>query len=230
MGASTGSGPVTTYTGATAATPQIYEIDGFDNPATTVAALHAKGLRAVCNLDVGTWENWRPDKSSFPSSVLGSNNGSNNEKWLDIRQLSVLEPIMTARLQMCKAKGFDGVDADNVDGYTNSTGFSLSSQDQLTYNTWIANAAHSVGLAVALHNDTDQAAQLVSAFDFASDEQCFQYAQCQPLVDAFSSHGNAVADIEYQSSRSQYCGQAIAWNFSAMDEPSSLNGQRSPCR
>lgn len=163
MGTSTGSGPVTTYTGADAPAPAVYEIDGFDNPATTVAALHSKGAHVVCYIDVGAWENWRSDASNFPSSVLGSSAGS-GERWLDIRQLSVLEPLMTSRLQMCKSKGFDAVDPDNVDGYENSTGFPLTAQDQLTYNTWIAQESHAVGLGVALHNDNDQVAQLAPAF------------------------------------------------------------------
>jgi hypothetical protein len=29
---------------------------------------------------------------------------------------------MASRIQLCKAKGFVAVDADNVDGYTNPTG------------------------------------------------------------------------------------------------------------
>jgi hypothetical protein len=54
---------------------QMFDIDGFDNSAATVAALHARGTIAVCYLDVGTWENWRSDASQFPASVLGSSNG-----------------------------------------------------------------------------------------------------------------------------------------------------------
>ena len=61
----------------------------------------------ICYIDVGTAENWRSDYSSFPASVMGSSNGWPGERWLDIRQLAVLEPIMTARFQMCREKGFD---------------------------------------------------------------------------------------------------------------------------
>ena len=230
MGTSNGSGPVTTYSGSIAPAPKVYEVDGFDNPASTIAALHSKGLHVICSVDVGTWENWRSDASSFPSSVLGNNNGSSNERWLDIRQLSILEPLMTSRLQMCKSKGFDAVDADNVDGYINNTGFALSSQDQLTYNTWVSQEAHSLGLGVALHNDTGQAAQLVANFDFAVDEQCFQYSECQSLVSSFGGQGKAVFEVEYSVSTSSFCPQSNAWNFSGLSEPQSLNGNRSPCR
>ena len=85
--------------------------------------MHAKNIHAVCYVSLGTYEDWRPDADSFPSSVLGSGNGWPGEKWLDIRQISKLSPIMTARFQMCKDKGFDAVEPDNIDGYSNCTGF-----------------------------------------------------------------------------------------------------------
>ena len=154
---------------------QMFDIDGFDNSAATVAALHARGTIAVCYIDVGTWENWRSDAAQFPASVLGSSNGWPGEKWLDIRQLSILEPIMTARMQMCVTKGFDALEPDNIDGYTNGTGKPLTAQDQLTYNEWIATEAHALGLSVGLKNDIDQTAQLAPYFDWALDEQCNQY-------------------------------------------------------
>ncbi|HTC71785.1 MAG TPA: endo alpha-1,4 polygalactosaminidase, partial [Solirubrobacteraceae bacterium] len=86
-----------------------YDIDGFENGAAEVTALHAQGKHVICYIDVGTWENWRSDARKFPSSVLGKPNGWPGERWLDIRQLSILEPIMTARFQMCREKGFDAV-------------------------------------------------------------------------------------------------------------------------
>src|SRR4029077_8927376 len=82
---------------------------------------------------------------------------------------------------------FDALEPDNIDGYTNSTGFPLSAADQLTYNTWIANTAHSLGLSVGLKNDNGQTAQLEPSFDWALDEQCNQYSECateQPFIQA----------------------------------------------
>src|ERR1700691_2456933 len=114
---------------------QVDDIDLFENSAAVVSSLHAQGRHVICSLDAGTWEGWRPDASKFPASVLGAADpGWTDERWLDIRQLSVLEPIMEARLQMCKEKGFDGVEVDNVDGYENDTGFPLTAAEQLTYN------------------------------------------------------------------------------------------------
>jgi hypothetical protein len=101
---------------------EIYDIDGFENSAAEVAALHAQGKHVVCYIDVGTAEDFRPDYRQFPKSVLGRPNGWPGERWLDIRQLSVLEPIMTARFRMCQEKGFDAVEPDNMEGYSNNSG------------------------------------------------------------------------------------------------------------
>ena len=110
----------------------MYDIDLFDNETSVVASLHSQGRRVVCYISVGSWENWRPDANQFPASVIGNDyEGWSGEKWLDIRQIDLLAPIMRARLDQCKAKGFDAIEPDNIDGYTNDTGFPLTYQDQL---------------------------------------------------------------------------------------------------
>jgi hypothetical protein len=178
----------------------VMELDGFDTPSGTVAALHALGKEAVCYIDVGTWENWRPDAKRFPRAVLGKPDaGWTGERWLDIRKRSVLLPIMKARFAMCVRKGFDAIDPDNVNGVENDTGFHLTVHDQLAYDRAIASAAHADGLSVALKSDPDEAAALEGSFDFVVNEQCVQYDECAALA-PFTAHGKAVYDIEYTSS------------------------------
>ncbi len=84
---------------------QMYDIDGFDSPKKLVAKLHADGRAVVCYLSAGSWENWRPDAGDFPDSVKGRPNGWPGERWLDIRRLGILGPIMKARLDMCQRQG-----------------------------------------------------------------------------------------------------------------------------
>jgi hypothetical protein len=178
----------------------IMEVDGFDTPASVVASLHALGKRAVCYVDVGTWERWRPDAGRFPRSVLGKpDQGWPGERWLDVRKQRVLLPIMAARFARCVHKGFDAVDPDNVDGYENATGFALTGREQLSYDRAIASLAHRDGLAVALKSDPDEAKALEGAFDFVVQEQCVQYAQCSELA-PFVANGKAVYDVEYTTS------------------------------
>jgi hypothetical protein len=67
--------------------------------------------------------------------VLGRNlDGWPGERWLDIRRIGALRPIMKARIAKCARKGFDAVEPDNIDGYQNRSGFPLTGSDQLRYN------------------------------------------------------------------------------------------------
>jgi len=181
-----------------------YDIDGFDNSQREVTMLHSAKKHVICYIDVGTWENWRPDASKFPSSVLGKPNGWPGERWLDIRQSSVLEPLITARFQMCKQKGFDAIEPDNIDGYENDTGFPISAQDQLSYDQWVAKEAHSLGLAVFQKNDPEQAKALQPSFDGVLDEQCNEYSECSSFQ-PYLSVGKPVLNAEYNLATSQFC-------------------------
>ena len=206
----------------------MYDIDLFDTPATVVAGLHAKGRKVVCYMSAGTWENWRPDASAFPASVLGNGNGWPGEKWLDIRRIDVLGPIMAARMDLCKQKGFDAVEPDNIDAYSNNSGFPLTAQDQLNYNKWLAAAAHARGLSIGLKNDLEQVPQLVTSFDWAINEQCFEYNECQ-LLAPFTQAGKAVFVVEYALSPAQFCDKAVALKFNALKKNLDLDAAVTAC-
>ncbi len=206
----------------------VYDLDAFDTDAATVAALQAAGRHVLCYVDAGTWESWRPDAAQYPKSVRGRKNGWHGEKWLDIRRFDVIAPIIDARLDLCAAKGFDGVEFDNADGYANRTGFKLTPADQLLFDSWLATAAHARGLAAGLKNDLDQVPDLVDRFDFAIDEQCAQYSECDRLS-PFVSAGKPVFEIEYALPTSEFCPQAAALGFAAMRKHLSLDAWREAC-
>jgi hypothetical protein len=103
---------------------------------------------------------------------------------------------MAARLDLAATRGCDGVEPDNVDGYSNKNGLNLTPENQLDYNRYIADQAHQRGLAVALKNDLDQVAALEPSFDFAVDEQCNQYKECDKLK-PFTTAGKAIFNAEY---------------------------------
>lgn len=177
---------------------RVFDIDGFTTSAATVGALHAQSRHVICYLDGGSWEDFRPDASAFPETILGKPyQGYANERWLDIRDHTVLPGLLRSRLQsQCAKKGFDGVEWDNVEGFANDTGFPLTAEDQRRFNTWLARITHEAGLRVALKNDREQVDALVSGFDYAVDEECLQYGECgklQPYVAA----GKPVFDVEY---------------------------------
>jgi endo-alpha-1,4-polygalactosaminidase (GH114 family) len=219
---------------------RMIEVDGFGTPASTVAALHRSmpGRGVVCYIDAGTWENWRPDAGEFPKYLLGLKDGSwPGERWLDIARFNgVLAAIMRARAEMCKNKGFNAVDFDNVDAYANDTGFHLTAGNQLAYDVFLANTAHSLGLSVGLKNDIEQIPELLPYFDFAVDEQCFRYADCLTSqnggmygLNEFVAAGKAVFDIEYQIKPSQFCPAATRDRINALVKQLSLGAWRVAC-
>ena len=182
----------------------IYDLDMFGTPASAVKKLHALRRRVMCYVDAGTWENWRPDARKFPKSVLGEpDSGWKGERWLDVRQTRILEPIMAHRLDLCKAKGFDGVDPDNLDGYQNDTGFPLTYGEQLTYDAWIAKAAHDRGLTADQKGDNGQVKDLVKVFDFAVVEQCYAQGWCKQF-DVYTKSNRLVVDVEYYGNRQRF--------------------------
>lgn len=208
---------------------QVFDIDAVDNPASVVANLHAKGSRVIAYMSAGTWEDWRPDASRFPASVLGRGvDGWAGEKWLDIRKIDALAPIIQARLDMAVSKGFDGVEFDNVDGYDNGTGFPLTYADQIAYNIFLSQAAHSRGLSVGLKNDLDQVPDLLPYFDFAINEECFQYDECDALL-PFIRAGKPVFHVEYSLPTSRFCARANALGLMSMKKNPDLDAWRAVC-
>jgi hypothetical protein len=209
---------------------QMYDVDAFDVPARVVRRLQEDGRAVVCYVSAGTWERWRPDAARFPEVVLGRPlEDWPGERWLDIRRIRVLAPIMRDRMDRCVRKGFDGIELDNVDEYTNRSGFSLTSGDQLRYNVWLANQAHRRGLSVALKNDLEQVGELLPYFDFALDEECFTYDECD-LLTPFVEAGKAVFGVEYDLDPDAFCPSANERNFNFLKKKLSLRAWRVACR
>ncbi|SFM86224.1 endo alpha-1,4 polygalactosaminidase [Nitrosomonas communis] len=200
----------------------VYDIDLFDSPQSLIDDLHAKGIAVVCYFSAGSWENWREDADQFPENVLGRKNGWAGERWLDIRSNEV-RSIMAARIGLARSKGCDAVEPDNVDGYSNKTGFPLTYQDQIDYNRFLAMAAHTLGLKVGLKNDLEQINDLIGDFDFAINEECHRYRECDVLK-PFIDQGKAVFNVEYRTTKQdKVCAQSSALGLSTIFLPLELD-------
>ncbi|MFJ6779424.1 endo alpha-1,4 polygalactosaminidase [Streptomyces yangpuensis] len=206
----------------------VYDIDGFNTTKAQVAELKKAGRKTICYLSTGAWEDFRPDAEAFPRALLGKGNGWEGERWLDIRRVAELEPLMAKRFDMCRDKGFDAVEPDNMDGYQNTSGFPLTADDQLRYNRLIAKLAHDRGMAVGLKNDLDQIPQLVGDFDFAVNEQCAQYDECERLT-PFVEAGKAVFHAEYELSTSRFCPRSKTLKLSSIQKRYDLDAWRKTC-
>ncbi|MFD7584104.1 endo alpha-1,4 polygalactosaminidase [Kitasatospora sp. NPDC059811] len=206
----------------------VYDIDGFENDASVVAALHAKGRKVICYINAGSWENFRPDSAAFAKSLQGSDTGWKGEKWFDIRKLDQLKPLMAARFDMCKSKGFDAIEPDTIEAYNQNSGFPLTPDDQVKYNRMLAQLAHERGLAIGLKNDLDQIPALLPDFDFAVNEECSQFDECDRVA-PFVKAGKAVFHVEYKLGTDQFCAKAKSLGFSSMQKKLDLDAWRKPC-
>ena len=207
----------------------VYVIDLFDVDESVIAGLQASGRNVVCYLNAGAIEEWRPDAGDYPPELVGEPlQRWPGESWLDVRRIAQLEPIIAARIDLCRAKGFDAVDPDNLDGYLQETGFPITADDQLRFNRTISRLAHDRGLGVGLKNDVDQIPELVGSFDFAVNERCYAEEECaalQPFVDA----GKAVLHVEYEPPTSEFCPTTTALGFSSIRKSWDLGADREAC-
>lgn len=160
--------------------------------------------------------------------MLGKSNGWKGERWLDVRRTDVLGPLMAKRFDMCREKGFDAVEPDNMDGYDNETGFPLTAAHQLAYNRLIARLAHDRGMAVGLKNDLDQIPELVGDFDFAVNEQCAEFDECDQLA-PFVKAGKAVFNVEYKLAPHEVLRCGAGARLSAMRKELELGVWRRAC-
>ena len=209
---------------------QMYDIDLFDARPQQVNGgvidkLHAEGRVAICYLDTGAWESYRPDAEQFPRSVIGNatyaSNGRrwNGERWLDIRPRSwdQFAPIMWARLDLAVDLGCDGVEPDQNNPSGNRPGFPIDTlRHQKLWYLEVAAQAHARGLSVGMKNGVEVVdADSVAAFDWALNEECFQYHECR-VYDRFIRAGKAVFNVEYVGAMKSYCPKAVDRQFSTL--------------
>ena len=204
----------------------VYDIDLFDADISLIAELQSAGRKVICYFSAGSYEEWRHDATHFPAEAVGETlDGWPDERWLDIRDATVRQ-LMQARLDLARDKGCDGVEPDNVTGFNNNTGFALTAADQLEYNRFLAAEAHTRGLAIGLKNDLEQIPDLVDDFDFAVNEECFAYDECEAML-PFIEQGKAVFSAEYETefrrNPESICAQARELGFSTLILPLDLD-------
>jgi hypothetical protein len=208
---------------------EVYNLDLFDVSSAVIEDLHQHGIFVQCYISAGSFEDWRPDAPDFPAEILGNDlDGWPGEKWLDVRRLDLLQPIMEGRFDLAVEKGCDGVDPDNLNGYENETSFPIKASDQLVYNKFLSRAAHSRGLFIGLKNDLNQAAELEPYFDWIINEECFYYQECS-LLSPFIEAGKPVFVIEYELESDEFCLQANQLGFNALVKKWELDSYRVDC-
>jgi hypothetical protein len=207
---------------------KMYDVDMEATPAAIIHRLGAKSITVICYLETGGWESYRSDAGAFPASVLGGAvDGYPNERYVDIRRTDVLLPLIAARLDRAAAKGCNGVEPDLDDTYTASTGFPLTVDDQVAYDTAIASLAHARGLSIGLKNgassDGSFEAAMAPVTDWALNESCNRFDECGGYT-VYISAGKPVFQVEYVdegSSAASFCPTDNDRNFDGILKQSS---------
>ena len=68
-----------------------------------------------------------------------------------------------------------------------------------------------------------------NSFDFAINEQCFQYQECEVLL-PFIDQNKAVLGAEYEIGTEEFCKEANRLTFSWLKMGYELAGERISCR
>lgn len=174
----------------------IWDIDLFDTKKSTIKGLQSQGAKVICYFSAGSFEDWRPDASSFKSSDYGKAlDGWEGEYWLNTKSTNVRK-IMVKRLKLAASKGCDGVDPDNTDGYQNKNGLGLTKKDAINYVNYLALQAKALGLSTGLKNSGDIIPSVINNMQWSVNEQCHQYKECD-IYSPFIKAGKPVFNIEY---------------------------------
>jgi hypothetical protein len=224
------------------ATASSYTVPGFGTVSVSqgpnagvISRLHAGGEVVICYMDTGAWEQYRPDAALFPRSVIGNSTGWKVENWMDTRQASwsKFEPLITARMDLAKRSGCDGVEGDQNNSWGNNPGFPISLADQEAWYLEVARQLHARGLSAGQKNGIESTdATTVAAFDWDLNEQCNHYSECSAL-NLYIRAGKAVFQVEYTEdgeTTAVFCPQDNQANFDGLLKNLALGSWRQACR
>lgn len=227
--------------------PKVYDIDAVLNPASTIAALHRRGDRAICYVDVGTAGNYyTAAQEGIPRTYfaqlradgdLGHELQGYPEYFIDITARSAVRIVESMIARQCARKHFDAVETDLDETFgTNEgvTGFHITVADELHYLETLAGYMHARGLAWFAKNldDTGRPAFVDALAPYAQGvitEQCNQFHTCSLLRPFLAAH-KPVLDAEYYLPPGRFCPADNAAGISGARFPLSLAGGRLPCR
>eukprot|EP00123_Amoebidium_parasiticum_P007097 comp17874_c0_seq1/m.18084 comp17874_c0_seq1/g.18084 ORF comp17874_c0_seq1/g.18084 comp17874_c0_seq1/m.18084 type:complete len:585 (-) comp17874_c0_seq1:151-1905(-) len=201
----------------------VVTIDMFDTSAYEIQQLKNNNHFVVCYISAGSYERWRPDSEAFPDSIKGLKLSKWDEIWLDIRpdqpSYPTLLSLMENRIRLAGIKGCDGIELDNVDCWQNYCLPNIGKEEQfmydnqIKYNKYLAGKVHDYNMAVGLKNTVRQVNDLVDYFDFAINEECFEYNECDQLL-PFVKQNKAVFGVSYRYGSSvAECQKAIDLAF-----------------
>ncbi len=237
--------------GRVSSRPTVYDIDGIENPAATVRALHRRGAHVICYLEVGAAGNYYSAAAEGvrvsyyaqfrAAGDLGRPMPGYPERYLNINAASTVSIAEAMIRQQCAAKGFDAVEPDIDDSYTDDTGYRITEQQNERYDRTLGAYAHRLGLAWGQKNGDNDAAfsrALEPTTDFLLTEECNFYHTCSIVAPPYLRAGKLVLNAEYTddwgrhpaADLARFCRADLARGIDGTLFTASLAGLRNPCR
>jgi hypothetical protein len=196
-----------------------------------ILALNEAGVYTICYVSVGTLENWRNDKNIFHSNMIGKTYGDwPDEKFLDISNNELVN-IMALRFANCSALGFLAIEPDNMDVYTNDSGFNISKEQTLDYIIFLAKQAHDLNLEIGQKNVPELTSELVGVMDFIITEDCFADGWCDDVLPYIAAN-KPVFNAEYTDTNVDFnaaCTYAAEHKISMILKDRDLTVEREIC-
>lgn len=212
--------------------PDVFGLDLDFAPEGAARMLREAGVTPLCYVSVGTVESYRPDADDFPPEVVGPVYPEwPDERFLDVRQLEILLPLMLRRFERCHEQGFLAVEPDNMDLHDFDVGFPITREDQLAYLRALAGMAHGLGMAIAQKNAPDLIPDLVDDFDFLMLEHCYDSGRCA-VAAPYVAAGKAALNVEYDERPVNFraaCAEGAALGVSMIQKDLALTSRRTTC-
>eukprot|EP01026_Neomeris_dumetosa_P075036 TRINITY_DN7871_c0_g1_i3.p1 TRINITY_DN7871_c0_g1~~TRINITY_DN7871_c0_g1_i3.p1 ORF type:complete len:356 (-),score=38.34 TRINITY_DN7871_c0_g1_i3:513-1580(-) len=216
----------------------VYVFDLFQVDAEIIQNLQSRDKKVICYFSAGVYVDWSPDAIDFPKNILGKPvSGWPGERWIDIRQTQDLYGLMENRLDLARELNCDGVLFDDLDAYEMETGFAFTHVDQIMYNSWLADEAHSRQLAAGFQNAVQLIPQMEPLFDFVVAEKCNELQNCDAYI-LFIEKNKAVFAVEFPLDFSEdltwaqiteYCKGAIEAGLPGILKSLGRFSDRIPC-
>jgi len=163
------------------------------------------------------------------------------EYYVNINSASTVSIIESMIKQQCAAKGFDAVEPDIDDSYTDKTGFKISEAQNIAYDQKLGAYAHSLGLAWGQKNGDNDAAfsrALEPTTDFLLTEECNFYKTCGIVTPPYVKAHKLVLNAEYTNDwgsngtkdLGKFCPADIKGGINGVLFNATLSGWRRPCQ
>jgi hypothetical protein len=213
----------------------IYALPLFMTDAATVDTLHGDDRAVICWFSAGisTWAD--PDRE-LVGPALGTIIGEGPEHWLDT-EAAVVREAMLARLDAAVALGCDAVEPGDLDGWQIDSGWPLTRDTTIGYLEWLVENAHARGLAIALQDGPEIAADVEDEVDFAMDYGCLAAGTCDQLA-GFTARGKTILHAELiapelvtmvETYAIDVCAQSESLALVTIFKKPDLNAWRYPC-